>query len=256
MKRILLALVLALGLAAPVAAQSTQGIVDYTLAEDWDADSATYTAPMFVDFLGVPWNSGSPIPIKITTNGLSATVTALVANSAPFTAVAVGDEICWKSTANNNTDQTDNCRYVLTRASANSITVGPSTVQISADATTGVTFRVKKFVTGTAATFGWIPVRNFSLVNFWMGVDQIVTTTGIDYKVECRHRGNGLPDVIFLEKATTVVTTVGTVKVVITDQYDDCRLMVRMTSTDDGDDLTTNAEKLNIVMHGVVRSSN
>ncbi len=259
MKRLILALALVLGLVPFAQAQISRGVVDYVLAEDWDLDATTYTAPYFTNVAGYITEPGTQIPRCITTVGSTTTTTALTTGQSPFAQAAVGDEITVVpgSTAGGNASSLPMVRYVSAKASADSITVGPTAWDLSVTpggngCSAGYTYRLKKFQSSTSA--GWIPSQGMSLVTFLLGVDQINTTTGIDYKVECRHRGNGVPDVIFIEKATTILTTAGTVKVDITSPYDDCRLMVRMTSTDDGADIGAAQEKLNISMHGVIRN--
>lgn len=258
MKKILAALALVLGLAMSSSAQVSRGITDYNLAEDWDLDSVVFISPSFTNIAGFLTEPGNQIPIRITTvGGGSTTVTASVLGTSPFHQVAVGDEITVNISGPPNTSASaiPAVRYVTAKASDDSITVGPTAVDLSGNGPSGVVgfpFRLKKFTTST--TGGWIPVGAMQLATFIMEIDQINTTSGIDYKVECRHRGNGVPDIVFAERAITTVTTTGTFKVDVTSPYDDCRIMLRMNTTDDGSDVGGAIEKINITFHGVVRN--
>lgn len=252
MKRVIFALLLALSACggAPAFAQTddTHGRT-IPLMVNYDLDSTSYQFCSSTGQLGLVRQADIPVKLKVKTTGSTTAVTAVTAGTNPFQNIAVGDILTFPVSGVSPVGTTDSTYgqtvtvYVAARADADNITAS-SALDLSA----GYPFTWRKVT--CAATGGWIPVRNASLVQFLLQIDQLNVTGGIDYKVECRQRG--AVDLIETQ-AIGNLTAVGTIRVGITDPYDDCRLGVKIGTSDDGGDLTVNLEKLTAAVTWVVR---
>lgn len=221
---------------------------DYLIARDYELDSTTYIYPTFCTLTagsapGQCPGSGYDMQRKITTSGASsATVTTVSANAA-FDVVAVGDMLLISPDGASVT--TPALRRVVTRASADSITVD-SNITI---ATAGANFRVWTLTPGTGvAADGWFRM-DARPATIQVQIDQLNVTGGIDYSLECGMSPLGSSTPITSDSvATANLTAVGTVTLVVAEPYDLCRLGLKIGSADDGNDLTTNAEKITVTV--------
>lgn len=244
-----------LAVQAPARADNPLAVVDVVMATDYALDSTSYVYPQFAGKLGQVLNDNistlSSNATAVKTAGSSVTVTTFTAAAAPFANVAVGDLITLVakgSTANSGTPPgTRFTRYVLTRADANNITISGAAIDIS----DGASLSWRKFSAGSTAADGWIPVDNLIDANFIFQIDQANTTTGIDYKVECKGTSPTATPVIIIGPITkTNAQTPYAAPNVFTERWAFCRLGIKITSTDDGGDLTTNEEKISIEFIG------
>jgi hypothetical protein len=179
MRRLLLALALALASAVPGLAQSQQTAY-FTIRYDVAVEQPTFTYCSMQGQRGNPWDEPIRVNIPIETAGSSTTVTAVTALTAPFTNVAVGDAIFVR--LGGGLDQTDMVT-VTARASADSITVS-SAVDWSA----GYVFSYLDLVCGTDTAAGWIDVSNKDTIQ--MTVEYAAgDMTGLDVVFECKDNG-------------------------------------------------------------------
>lgn len=231
MKHVLMA-VLGLGLLiTPNASAQNLSSDNVFLAALWDADSGSYTycRTLGINNQAADRHKQSGNNVRLSTSGSSTTVTGTNA----FANIAVGDLLIV------NDAGVLLYRTVVARASANSITVG-----VALDITSA-TFEWRKRECGTADTSGAFPVSGFHSLTFQIILSQEVSTS-TDYQIECRVFG----------PATTWSIVTGPTNdtstfndVFATDLgFDECRVGVRV-NTDDGDDLTTNAEQFTILVN-------
>lgn len=280
MKKLLFAL--AIALAPALAAAQPRGVMQFPLAIDYDLDSTSFVYPVSQ---GKPLASGAADSrvsnvletiksnVRITTSGAeSTTVTAAVASSAPFAAVQAGDFIRFrtgdpggligKSEADQLHDGQVPWLKVVTRTNANSITVN----QAVFIPTTGVPFEWRRVLTSSQIGYGWVPTRSFDVAKFSVKIDQQNTTTGISVQVQCRDDLPGLDTlsehIVYpypgatcnfgtLDTSECVFTGAGALNnlVVTIDNagaWQECRVGLKLDSTDDGNDLTTNLELIRV----------
>lgn len=253
MKRILLALVAALALVAPVHAQDAvnEALPSLPLFASYDLDSASYTFGWYTGQGDQIWGPQRLGAAKVKTVGLSATVSAFTAATAPFAQVSVGDLLFVATsgatpggTADGTLGRTT-FMLVTAKADSDNVTVAAATATGTIDLSLGYTFRWLKFNTGTASTDGWIPMKGITAANFVYAITQQNTTTGIDYKVECK--GGLDPTAITVIGPTTKTTTYGGGNV-LTEPWAFCRFGIKLTSTDDGGDAGVNAEQISVTL--------
>jgi hypothetical protein len=234
-----------LAVAAAALAQIPGGkAVRTALVYERDLDSTSYEYCVMTgsgdDVLG----PNRLVPLQITTAGSVVATSAFVASSAPFNFVAVGDELTVKQAGTNL--GIDLLRYVVTRTDANNITVNTAW-----DLTAGFTFSFRRLTCGTTATSGWIPFSGFASASFVIDVSQFVATS-MDYRLECRREGAVNSAVIISQVNKTATFQVEESVLNNTGYFDACRIGFKI-NTDDGDDLTTNAEKLTVFFAGLAR---
>lgn len=205
------------------------------------------------------------INVPIVTSGSATTVTGLVASSAPFTSVAVGDVIYANSTSGIREG-----RLVTARASADSITIDTAVNYGS----TGQTFRTRARSGGTAATDGWFPIEAGAVSLISIQVDQLSLATGaLALKLMCKKgdlsgiavasnlwpgdvaataqcNGGTFSSGYCTYTAAPVFVNVSTAGVEFPSQ---CRLVQKLTGTDDANDLTTNLEQVSMFLTEVRR---
>lgn len=250
MKRIILALALlaALALSAPLHAQdaTNEAQPSLPLFADYDLDAVSYTFGWYTGQLGqvlAPPNNN--VHLKIKTTGSATAVAAFTTGTNPFAQLSVGDIIYVTTSGATPGGTADG---TLGRTLALLITVKTDadniTVSQAVDLSLGYFFTWRKFNTGTTAADGWIPVRGITAGNFVYQIDQQNTTTGIDYKIECKADSPSATAVTIIGPTTKTTTYAG--GNVISEPWAFCRFGLKLTSSDDGGDLTTNAEKISV----------
>lgn len=249
---VILALVLALSSIGHSADDNTKAMVyDYEL----DSTSLIYCS-MYRDSQASTrdfWGDGLLTTQPITTSGSTTALTAVDSGHGPFTGLAAGDEITV------NLDGKVEKRYLSAVASAIAAT---SNADINLGdgkrGTLGYGFFARYLTCGTAATDGWIDVPG-KCVTVIVDVDQM-NATSIDAQFEGRHLGAVSPVVVINTKNFTAAGSIAfnscnyTVSGVITSWpiFDQVRLGLKV-NTDDGNDLTTNAEKITVTASSSVR---
>jgi hypothetical protein len=122
---------------------------------------------------------------RITTAGVSTTTVTSVATNAAFTDVVVGDLLLF------TVGDQEYKRVVLTRASADSITITGGAVKIPAD---GVPFRFRHFYTSTDPLDDlWVRLGDNRGAWFEWGVSANANTGGVIVTLECASIGPGWP---------------------------------------------------------------
>jgi len=258
MNRLSIAIVLLL--VAPIGAQEMAQKTAFYVG-NYDVDSSTLISCVAADLSGDPWKSIQGTS-NIKTSGSSATVTEVTTDSLPFADISVGDLLF----INDTPGRPLSVRRVAAKASGASITIDnpdfgeAAAIDIEND-DNGRTFSWQKVTCGTAATNGWIYVKPYLYKSLSIYLEQM-NATSIDFKWECRHKtpvGYGPAVNVYPGTKTTDVCPGGTVSsgkcrytaasqdtltdVVIDIPYDSCRPLFAV-NTDDGDDLTTNAESI------------
>jgi hypothetical protein len=268
---------LAMALAAAPVRAGVVEVTQFPLIVDYDLDSATYQYPVTQ---GIPDASiaatskaeGVLSTIKgnarITTSGASTTVTAFVASSEPFAAVQAGDYIRATTLGAARPDVVDVVAggqtpwlKVVTRTDANNITVNQS-VNFEG----GVSFEWRRASVSSEAGRGWVPVSSFDRAKFTFAINQANTTTGIDARVECRDNLPGIEtdSIVVVYPYDNATCSFGTLSTdtctftatsgtngklsvdVDTKSWYECRVGMKLTSTDDGNDLGANLEKIRV----------
>lgn len=236
MKKAIAAILLAL--VPMVSSAQVVSVQKATLFRNYDVASAVY---IYGTYSNDPTINIDPLSDKgmeqlklVQTTGSSATLTAVTASSAPFTYPLVNDLLIFTLpfTANNNYKQAVAAgagagerveRKIITHTS-NDVSVVDAVIDLGAAATPGVTFRWKKFITGTAAGSGWIPVRGFKGIQFTATVATI-NATSLDFEVSCKYEG-GDPNQVFTKNFTSATYPANGTAVAIAAeyaQYDFCR---------------------------------
>lgn len=234
MKHVLMA-VLGLGLLITPTPKdvSAQGLVadEVVLAAVWDADSGSYTycRTLGINNQAADRHKQSGNNVRLSTSGSSTTVTGTNA----FANIGVGDILFI------NDAGVLIRRVVTARASADSITVN------AAVDLTLASFEWRNLECGTADGSGAVPVSGFHSLTFQVILAQEVSTS-TDYQVECRVFGPATAWSIILGPYNDTSTFND---INVTDLgFDECRVGVKV-NTDDGDDLTTNAEQYTILLN-------
>lgn len=231
---------LALLLASTAAAQTRPVLALY----DLDSDTETFCA-------------FDPTPVTPTANlvvtAASATVTGVGAGT-PFTNVAVNDQLLIGFGTTNAM-----VRTVIARASASSITV--DSVSTFTSPSTGTPFQYRNLRCSTDGTAGDFSVSTFAGFTADFNIAQQNTTTGIDVRMQCRvgdiNAGwkQVIPALTPPAVSGTYLTFTGTggVAMVVppSDHWDRCRIGLKLNSTDDGGDLTTNREAISVTLQVV-----
>lgn len=170
--------------------------------------------------------------IKITTNGSSTTTSALVASSAPFLGIDVGDELI-VNLADSASGKVER-RSVVTNADDDTVTVNAAWT-LSPDATTGRTFRYKLLACGTGADDGAIGTDGYKVVRF----DVQWTTkaaASLEILVQGRDRSG---TTAWSDLATDVLGAVGTKTIQVNQLvYEQMRIGIKV-SGDSGDQAVT-----------------
>ena len=234
---------------------SAQDIRQGTFITNYDLDATTYTYCVTTGINSGFFDRNTPGFGNAETSGSSVTVTGVTGANDSFGPPATGDIVFFKK---NNADPI--IRYIVTNADADTITVNAA---VDLDVDGGVAFEWRKVTCGTAATSGWMDLAGFTGKKIVFQIDQMVATGGVDFKFECRdnayvttsqvvYPGESSDCGTLASLASAVCNAAtgatGSVALVFTpeEQWDACRVGMKIGSADDGDDLTTNAEIINI----------
>ena len=249
MRKTLAALLALLLLPAVARAEANADSVTLPLVVNYDLDSTSY---IFCKSVGVGQNADFNWKDQfqpVTTSGAASTTVAAVtaATNGPFDNLAVGSLIRL-----NIPDDVDPAhgsvptyRYLTAKASDDSVTVN-SNVTIGA---AGITFQYLTQSCGTTSSSGWFSVQGWRAGTALIEVAQINTTTGVGYTLQCKHAFPWATAVSVITY-TSAITAVGTVPLVWSEPYDYCRVGLKLDTTDDGGDLTTNAEQIFLTVVG------
>jgi hypothetical protein len=221
---------------------STQDLttIAWDLLADYDLDATafTYCRSLGLNNAMVFANKRPPSGVaqpQLSTSGSSTTVTC----DDCFTNVAVGDILYINDDTPFGTP-TQIKRTVTARASADSITI-----DAAADLTTA-SFEYRTRNCGTADTSGAFPVDGWHSFTVQIDIDQEVSAS-IDYQLQCRTLGASASWGIV--SGPTNQTSTGVFFISTDLPFHECRVGIQV-NTDDGDDLTTNAEIIDISVIG------
>lgn len=242
---------LGIALVATSAWAGSDQTASFNIQYDLDATAITYCR--MTGKLGDPFGAGIASVANITTSGSSTTTTALVASSAPFAQINVGDVLIVASSTGVATDTL--FRVVTAKASSDSITV--NTAWDLSTPTAGFAFTWKKISCGTGASNGWITIANSDSFAITFELDQVNATGGIDVQVQCRSAAIGASPVqIFpactsgscntVQNYTTAGIASSTTVSFNSIPYQECRVGIFIHTSDDGGDTGANAEQIDI----------
>jgi hypothetical protein len=198
----------------------------------YDLDSATYIYCAMSDLKVGPG--------RIETSGSSSTVTAVSGTVAPYTDIAVGDEIVASGVLLSSP-----VTWTMTaRTSATSATADRA---INLDVADGVAFRWRDLACGTADTDGWFPApvgANHLFITYRRGD----LTGGVDYSVETRPRGTyGLIAQRTTGTIATPATTSSTTVVSLAEGTGSWRVGLKYNTADPSDS-GANLDQVDIVL--------
>lgn len=228
-----------------------------TYITNYDLDATDYTYCVTTGNTGGAWDPNIPGKGNVETSGSSTTVTGVTGAADSFGPPAAGDIVFFKKN-----DGSVLIRYIVTNADADTITVNTA---VDLDVTGGVAWEWRKVTCGTGATNGWIDLAGFTGKKISLEITQMVATGGVDFKFECRdntyvstshvvYPGEssdcGVNGTLASAVCNVASGATGSWDLVFTpeEQWDACRVGVKIGSADDGDDLTTNAEIINIYL--------
>lgn len=164
--------------AAPAFAQKS--VANFTYFYDVDSTSTTYCVLKGMN--DSPIGQDKPGPFAVKTSGSSVTITERDSGSGPFTNVAVGDLLVFRTATG-----TVSNRVVRTRASAASITV-----DTAINLGTSSTFSYRTLSCGTTDADGWVSVPGYVAKNVTFELEQgAFTAGGVGMDIECRGSGVG-----------------------------------------------------------------
>lgn len=189
---------------------------------------------------------GAPIegPAAVQTSGSSATVTELVASSAPFANIAIGDILYLEPIGGPPVA----AGYLVTaRASSASITVDPAV-----NLTGGRPFKYRKTSCGTAATSGWFGISTTGPTLFDVQYN-VGDFTSVDFVIECRVDTSSEPTQILPTTGGTYTnfTTPGIAAryghTLVDPVYQECRVGMKWVGADGGtrDEISISVVKVN-----------
>ena len=229
MKRLIL--IPALLVAIPLQAAVSVITQKKTLVSNYELDSTS----MIYCKLADPIN----VQTKIATSGASTTVTAVIASSAPFALVSAGDVIG----VSQNGQFVE--RTVVSKSDSDTIVVSANITIPAA----GQYFWYRSGSCGTGAEDGWIPVEDMDKFDFTIQIDAMgITAGGIDAAVQCR---NLSPSTNYATVWSTNYTSTGVDTVLVTALYDQCRVGLKVGTTDDADGAGSGtAEDITVTFRG------
>lgn len=248
MRKTILALgAIALGLPGLASAQRVGDRV-IPLQSLYDLDSASYIYCVTTGANNKVWGEWRSSPDLVHTDGgAGSNIDGKAAPEDAFAQVSVGDELQF------NLAGVTEYRTVLNRSDDSASVNADIDLDNSYgnDGTgTGYHFNWRKLVCGTSATSGWVPLEAFGARTYMIHIDQMVATS-IDAKLECEVVGGASSPITVWTKNYTAVAE--DIVVIDGDQrYTRCRLGWKI-NTDDGDDLTTNAEQISVYFAGELR---
>lgn len=234
-KSLIAATIITLGLGVPSRAQVANED-SLVLASRYDLDSASliYCATTGINGTSSDRNREPPQGAARVASAASSTTVTSTGTLGSFTNVAVGDILFI------NVRGVTQYRTVTARASANSITIG---TLLSTVAVTDATFSYRRLACGTADTSGAFPVTGVHALTVQVVLAQEVSTS-TDYQIECRLLGPNTAWSI-VNGPNNDTSTFN--DIFATDlPFDECRVGLKV-NTDDGDDLTTNAEQFTVI---------
>jgi hypothetical protein len=224
-------------------------VVYGTVLTRYDLDSTTDIACVMKGQGGIPLAPPISVPIPIKTVGASANVAAVTASTYPFADVLVGDIIIV-----NGSD-----RLVITRTDADNIVVDTDITIPS-----GSLFAYYRPV--CAADGGWFPVIDYSTIGVTWQIEQYDVTGGISMRLECRGGFYGAQPVQVWPACTTGacgtyqsytgtagVASRNSISTEIDNWVKECRVLMKIGTSDDGTDTTTHREMLYIGFSGSTR---
>ena len=239
-------LALALLLPQLVTAQGSQSTVRPIMAL-YDLDSATETFCAFDPSL-------SPDNGNVITAGSSATITSVAGTTTtPFLNVAVMDQILIGGSAGSAAAT----RTVLERASSTSVTLS-SAIDVSSP-TTGRTLQHRTLRCSTDGTAGAFSVSGYDSLVIDFTIQNQNTTTGIDVRLQCRVADSNarwqqvFPVLVPPAVTATYTTYTGDAEGLAYEfpplsKWDQCRLGIKLNTTDDGGDTGTDQEQVSATM--------
>lgn len=172
---------------------------------------------------------------RIKTTSYSASAVSCVSSSSAFLPVSTGDLI-----QVNDVFGRPNYASIFTRTDANT-----AALDRSLDLTQSgcASYKYRKLVAGTAAYDGWFPVAGWGQTTVQIDVTQLNVTGGVYLQVECQaYPAQTTANVL----ASSNITAVGSYAVAIPEPWDTCRVGMKIGTSDDGGDLTTNTEKISV----------
>lgn len=181
----------------------------------------------------------------------STTLTAV--SGTPFANVSVGDMLVI-------TDGVNGTRYrraVTIRTSDTSVVISGAAVTIASGTIEGSGLSVK-ISCGTTAAFGAFSVSGFNKISVQVQITQQNNTGGISFHLQCRVS----PDADWVQQYPALTppavgptyspayTSTGQFTLGSQDAFGECRVGMLIVTNDDGNDLTTNAEQVTIILVG------
>jgi len=244
MKARILAFLLAAGLlcgAAPLRAQAVGVGPAFTLASSYDLDSASLIYCNTTGVNNLVNGSARPGVNRVKTVGSSTTITSFDNAYDSFLVISVGDILYFNQQVGAGTADVYGTPAARVVTSDDSITVSAAI-----DLSNGATYNWRKLVCGTADTSGAFPVDDWRTTTIQIILSQ-ENSASTDYQVERRNRGPASAWSI-ITGPTNDTSTFN--DIFATDlPFGECRVGAKV-NTDDGDDLTTNTERLTILVKG------
>lgn len=262
----LLSVTLALASALPVRSQQSGTRTAAVLMSKYDLDSVTYVCGVTRGQAGTPdgnWITNLPPAHKIKTVGSSTAITEFTPAAVPFRFLSAGatgyggDLLLIASNpltppvVPGVAPGLPVIRTVIAKSDNSNITVD-SAINL----TNGNTFAYRQLYTSAdTATDNYLSMEGLAHGSFAIAIEQINTTTGIDWKVECAHRpASALPitNPMIVCSGTTVTTaqTLSCQPFKDFGDWDACRVCLKMSSTDDGSDVGAAQERITTTFSG------
>lgn len=200
---------------------------------------------------GTPVYCAPSTPINVSDRVTASASTTLTAVSGtPFADVAVGAMLNIVDTNGVATK-----RSVTIRASATSVTLSGAAVTITSGKIQGDSFNVS---CGTTSAFGWFNVTGSNKFQVQVDIGQQVNTGGLQFHLQCRATPEGAVVQVYPALTFPTVTpsyssalasgTTGSFLLGTQDVFSQCRVGMMIATTDDANDLTTNAEQISIFL--------
>lgn len=225
---------LALALVLPAAAQEVERIGIAYQRYELDATTMTYGSV-----------ASRPCGGAVETSGSSTTISADQAAADAFAGVVNGNVLVIYT-------DPPSVRLVTGVAGVPDAVVVDEAINL----TTPTRCEIRSQTTGTTSAVGWIDVSRWTGVSAWVDLAQYVGDgNGVDWQIECRGvMENGTTTIVFPESSppqndTAVFSDwIG----IGTDYFSphECRFGIKHNTADDGNDLTTNREILNVHFTG------
>lgn len=240
MKKIITALVLAL--LAAVAPAQTQNAGTTLL---WQYNLNQTVSPIYCGL-------GPLLPAisdRITASN-STTVTAV--SGAPFTSVAVGAMLHFV-----DSNGTDFRRTVTVRNSATSVVVSGAAITVTSAKIQSDSANIT-CSTSQTSDVGAFQVNGFGKWGVKVQITQQVNTGGISFHLQCRETSDtawvqAYPELTLPTMTlsyTPALTSTGRFSLQTQSVYKECRVGMFIVTSDDGNDLTTNAEQVTLSLIG------